>query len=206
MLLDIQFLPYPMLVGMGILAGLLPILWRKQHRVTFLLCVSLFWVYVLLVLGVMFFPFQLPDDWPENISAQNALWTLSRVNLIPFKFGDLFSASAGVITQELAGNILLTMPFGFGLPFLVRVPARRILWIALIPGLALEGTQLLFGLLGMTSGYGHSVDINDVMLNTIGALAGYGVFRGFGWLYLLVTRKLMMKPRGVFEFLQDVVR
>ena len=38
----------------------------------------------------------------------------------------------------------------------------------------------------MTGGYGHAVDINDVILNAIGALAGYGLFRGFGWLYLLV--------------------
>src|SRR5215208_1225816 len=105
MLLEIQFLPYPMLVGMGILIGLLPILWRKKQRITYLLCFSVFWVYVLLVLGVMFFPFYLPDDWPGNISAQNALRTLSLVNLIPFNYGELFTASAGVITQELAGNI-----------------------------------------------------------------------------------------------------
>ena len=61
-------------------------------------------------------------------------------------------------------------------------------------------------LLGQIAGYGHSVDINDVILNTIGALAGDGLFRGFGWLYLLGTRKFMLKPRGVFAFLQEVVR
>ncbi len=67
--------------------------------------------------------------------------------------------------------------WGCCLPFLAPIPVRRIAWLALFTGLALEGAQLTLELLGVVSGYGHSIDINDVILNALGVLAGYGIFR-----------------------------
>ena len=100
MYLEFYFFPYAFLAGVVLLIALLPVVWRQKHRLTYLICFSLFWVYVLLVLGVMFFPIRLPDDWPAKHRRAKRTWTLSPVNLIPFKFGDLFSASPDVITRN----------------------------------------------------------------------------------------------------------
>jgi len=77
------------------------------------------------------FPIRIPQEWPGNITPQNILGIFSHVNFIPFNFGYLFTANASVIFEQLIGNILLTLPFGFGLPFLVCVLGRRIFWLAL---------------------------------------------------------------------------
>jgi glycopeptide antibiotics resistance protein len=164
-------------MGLLTLAFLLAILWSRKHGPAYLFCFSLFFGYLMAVLSVVFFPIRLPQVWPGGITLQTTIWALSHINLIPFNFGDLFSMNAKIIFEQLVGNILLTAPFGFGLPFLVPISTRRILWLALYAGLALETTQLGIELLGLVSGYGHSIDINDVLLNAAGVLVGYGLFR-----------------------------
>ncbi len=193
-----------MLVGLGLLFASLPFVWRRKHRLVYLFCFSLFWLYVLMLTAVVFFPIWLSDKWPANITAQNALLILSHMNLIPLNFGDLFSSNPTVIFEQLVGNVVVTLPFGFGLPFLTRVSTRRMLWTALSVGLALEGMQLILMLLQVIAGYGHAVDINDTLLNALGVLVGYGLFRGFAWLYLAVDQKLAIPHRGVFIYLREI--
>lgn len=68
----------------------------------------------------------------------------------------------------------MTIPFGLGMNLFYLVRARRVLWLALGVGLAFEGIELL--ILLFTPSY-HAVDINDVLLNALGVLFGYGLFR-----------------------------
>ena len=116
---ELEFFPYPAVFGVLLLLVLLFHSWRKEHSWPYLFFLSLFWVYILVVLTMIFFPIRIPQEWPGNITQQNILGTFSHVNFIPFNFGDLFTANATVIFEQLIGNILLTLPFGFGLPFLV---------------------------------------------------------------------------------------
>ena len=173
---SLDFIPYPLLAGLLILAMILASLRMRKRSLAFLLGFTLFYGYLLAVAAIIFFPITVPDGWPGNITAQNALFTLAHINLIPFNFGDLFSANAWTIFIQLAGNILLTLPFGFAMPFLARISPHRLFWLALSAGFALEGAQLAFELTGLVSAYGHSVDINDVLLNAAGVLVGYGLF------------------------------
>jgi glycopeptide antibiotics resistance protein len=81
--------------------------------------------------------------------------------------------SGGLDNQNLQ-NLLLTVPFGFGLPFLVH---RRRRWLALacagLP-IALEGSQLMVSVI---VGWAYrSVDVNDVVANAGGALLGLALF------------------------------
>ena len=76
---------------------------------------------------------------------------------------------AKIAFYNLAGNIVLFIPFGILLPFLWR-PLRsfwRICIIALFIPLFIEGTQYFIG---------RSVDIDDVILNTCAIIFGYFVF------------------------------
>ncbi len=170
--------PCTLLFGLAIILIFLAIQRRRGRSFPYLLCLFLFSSYLLVLLDVLFLPIRIPAGWPQNITLQGELSLLSHVNFTPFYFGNLFTFSRAIIFWELAGNILLTLPFGFGLPFFVRIPPRRILWVGFLTGLALEAAQLAISLAGMVShNYGHSVDINDVLLNALGVIVGYALFR-----------------------------
>lgn len=201
---ELEFFPYPAVFGALLLVVFQFHRWRKEHSWPYLFFLSLFGVYILVVLAMIFFPIRIFQEWPGNITPQNILDTLSRVNLIPFYFGNLFTANATVIFEQLIGNILLTLPFGLGLPFLVSVPGRRIFWLVLFSGLALEGMQLLIELLGIMSGYGHAIDINDVILNSIGVLVGYGLYCGFAWCYRAWISRFRVPTNAMSLFLNKV--
>jgi glycopeptide antibiotics resistance protein len=180
--ITLEFFPFPFLFSILILAVLLFRQYRQKHRATYLVCYTLLSLYLLAVAYILFFPIRFAADWTANISFQQILWSLSHINLIPFNFGELFSSNPTTIFEQLAGNILLTLPFGFLLPFLVPISRKRKLWIILVGALAIEIAQLAFQLLGIVAGYGHSVDINDAMLNAVGVLVGYGTFLALSWI------------------------
>ncbi len=201
---ELEFFPYPAVFGALLLLVLLLHCWRKERSWPYLFFLSLFWIYILVVLAMIFFPIRIPREWPSNISQQNIQSTLSHVNYIPFNFGNLFISNATVIFEQLIGNILLTLPFGFGLPFLVYVPDKRIFRLALFSGVVLEGIQFLIMLLGIISGYGHSVDINDVILNSIGILVGYSLYYGFSLCFRAFTSCYGVPNNAIFQFLHKV--
>ena len=70
------------------------------------------------------------------------------LNLIPLKFGD-------------CSYLILCI--------------RNIYWLALAVGLALEIIQLAISL--VVRSHFRVVDLNDVLLNALGVLLGYGIFR-----------------------------
>ena len=175
----LAFEGFAVVVGIPGLVVLLAILWRQKRSPAYLLCFSIFWVYLLIVAGVTIFPVPLSG---ALVGRQPAAHILSRVNLVPFEFGKLFDLHSNVIFRELIGNILLTVPFGFGISFIAWVRGKQFPWLAIAVGLAIETTQLLVSL-GIGGVY-RGVDINDVLLNAGGVLAGYGFFRAIaGILY-----------------------
>jgi glycopeptide antibiotics resistance protein len=164
-----------MLSGVGILVILLAVE-RKKHSAASLVCLAVFGLYLLAVISQVIFP--IPG--PEAIGTRSPLIDiLAWVNLVPFDFGRLFENNPTVIFQQLVGNILLTLPFGFGLPFVAHIRAKDMLWLALGAGLTLETAQLAICL--ATGASYRSVDINDMLLNAAGALLGYALFRARDW-------------------------
>jgi glycopeptide antibiotics resistance protein len=183
----LDFFPYPFIAGLLILLLLLARLHRRNRSPSFLLTFALFYGYLMTVAAIIFFPIMAPEDWPGG--TPNGLWNLAHINLIPFNFGDLFSSNAWTIFTQLAGNILITTPCGFAAPLLTRMTPGRLFGLALSAGLALEGAQLAFELSGLVSGYGHSIDINDALLNATGVLAGYSLFRAVICLHRVVLHR-----------------
>ena len=105
---------------------------------------------------------------------------VSTINLVPFSqiSGQLQNASTELGLTNIIGNVLMFVP----LPVLVRVGlgqswARGLLWSVCF-SLAIEVLQLLAG---------RSADIDDLILNSLGALIG----ATFGWAgeRLLVRRR-----------------
>jgi len=85
-------------------------------------------------------------------------------NLIPF---------SQWLPKQFALNAILFVPLGFLLPLVFRFPKRRVaLKVFLISfgvSLFIELTQLFM----MT----RSFDVNDLLANTLGGIAGYGIYR-----------------------------
>ena len=94
---------------------------------------------------------------------------LGDMNLIPFQT----FALSGVLLYTLLGNIVMFLPFGFFPPLLWRgYTWRRALAVGVCVTGFIESWQLLVG---------RAFDIDDLMLNTFGALCGF-------WLWLALRR------------------
>ncbi len=101
-------------------------------------------------------------------------YILSSSNFIPFAtihnyIEQLQGPIARIAFYNLAGNIVLFIPFGFFIPLLwhrFRSIGTMLLISFCIP-LFIEGTQYFIG---------RSSDIDDVLLNAIAIFFGYGVY------------------------------
>jgi hypothetical protein len=68
----------------------------------------------------VFFPLEISGSFSD---AMRHLQILSSVNFVPFYFGQ-FGLTAGG-SRFLVYNILLTLPFGFGVNFLTRMNVKK---------------------------------------------------------------------------------
>ena len=192
----IDFYPYPFWTGLLVL-GLFVFIKRKNYTSSHLFSLFVFGFYILMVMGVTLFP--IPIIGWGSVSPD---LKLSSINLEPFNFGRLFEHHSFLILRELVGNILMTIPFGFGINFITKVRPRYYLPISLMTGLVIEITQFIFTLLFVVS-Y-RSVDINDVILNFSGSLLGFVLFYLFALFYLFLIRRTGAKPGGFLNYMQQI--
>ena len=101
-----------------------------------------------------------------------------RYNLFPLKtiaryIENSESFGVSIIFINLAGNILAFMPLGFLLPLVFKRTGRLIVItrITLLTSIVAEICQYIFNVGGL--------DIDDVLLNTIGGVLGYLVYRAY---------------------------
>ena len=133
----------------------------------------LFYIYIIGVLSLTVFPLPFERFQKPNTPG---------INVIPFAdilkgFSEMFAAPQifrDYNFQNIVGNIILFIPLGIFLPL---VAARyRSLWkataFACACSVSIELTQLLLRQLDIY----RVVDINDVILNTSGAILGYTLF------------------------------
>ena len=192
----VYFEPYDFLIGVGLLALLLPVIWWRKRNFSYLLFFSLFWLYGLAVVQAVIFHFVI------NTSDTAAGFAPS-INLIPFYFGECFTYLPALCIRGIAENILLTIPCGFGINFLTTLRPRAVFWLALAVGVGFELAQLCISLL-FHSGF-RAVDINDAMLNAAGFCLGYAAFRAFAWGYISLIEHFRFKPKWLFADIFNIV-
>jgi glycopeptide antibiotics resistance protein len=183
------------LIGIVILFVLLPVLWRRKHNPSTLFFFSMFWIYLLAVVQVIFFPFAI------NASTPGVTFTPS-VNLIPFYFGRC--EISAICVRGAIDNIALTIPLGFGVNFLLKIRPRNFIWLTAAIGLGFELSQWVISL-AFKSGF-RAIDINDGILNAAGVLLGYLIFRIFAWAYLALTERLGIMHKGLFADIYNISR
>ena len=99
-------------------------------------------------------------------------------NFIPFKEVTRYSIGSSLFYKNVVGNILLFMPYGFFASYYLRLDKKRLAFLLiLIVSLSIECVQLLIG---------RCFDVDDILLNLIGGMIGYFVYR----LLDLITDKM----------------
>lgn len=93
----------------------------------------------------------------------------------------------GVVTQPLF-NIVMTIPFGIYLRYYFNKSFKQTLILSFLLSLFFEFTQLS-GLYGYYSGPYRLFDVDDLILNTLGGLVGYGVAPAMT--YFFPTREVL---------------
>ncbi|WP_418514908.1 VanZ family protein [Erysipelothrix rhusiopathiae] len=85
----------------------------------------------------------------------------------------LMGLKEGVFTQPVF-NILMTVPFGIYLRYYFNCDLKKTVILSFILSLFFELTQLT-GLYGLYPGPYRLFDVDDLILNTLGGLFGYGI-------------------------------
>lgn len=139
---------------------------RKVPNV-YLVYFSIFFVYLIGVLKYTIFPIPL-DPFMKEVMLKETTF-LDGINLIPFMSPPSF--------KQTILNMVLSMPFGFGISYITRISKKKLILLGVSFGIIIELLQLMISLLiGFTY---RSIDINDVIVNFIGVIMGYLIFRLF---------------------------
>ena len=135
----------------------------KFNKVLFFSCCI---VYLACIAGLTLFP--MPIDGSGMAVPHN---------LVPFRTiaGTLSNGFTPTAFIQIVGNIIISVPYGIAIEFLVRrkTKNRKIFFAILFP-LIVETSQYSFGLIcGVIY---RSFDIDDFFLNALGVFCGYIVF------------------------------
>jgi glycopeptide antibiotics resistance protein len=141
----------------------------KKKDSVYLLFFTLFYIYLFKVLDYTLFQFQsllLLRYFVPNLIL-NGQPDGENINLIP-----IFTLTQQDFTTSLL-NVLLLIPFGFGLPFISNLHMKKIIVIGLLLSIVIELLQLVTGLMARVAF--RIADINDVIFNTTGVSIGYSI-------------------------------
>ncbi len=134
-----------------------------------------FAVYIIFVIKVIIFKYPLAQlyaiagTWRKDVILEG----LGTANFMPFRTIKMYIDYAYKLNsvENLAGNILVLVPFGFFLPLLSDGALRLadVFIYAFTFVLGMEAFQLF-------SAFG-AFDVDDILLNCLGAVIGYGCYR-----------------------------
>jgi glycopeptide antibiotics resistance protein len=131
-------------------------------------------LYVASIFSITIIP--LPFSMHRQASEHDFNFTpiVHTVKMVTYPFRHNRMALLPDILQNVFGNILMFVPFGLFLPLLHRRFRAwgSTLFMAMLFSASIEATQWIWRRFG---NYRH-VDVDDVILNTLGAMIGFGIF------------------------------
>jgi glycopeptide antibiotics resistance protein len=98
-------------------------------------------------------------------------------------------------------NILLLIPFGFGLPFITNFRMKKIVVIGAFFSIVIEFLQLATGLIAKITF--RIADINDVIFNTLGVAIGYILFVGFVRIYRYMSHNWEISANPILRYIAE---
>ena len=132
--------------------------------------ISLFILYITAVASITLFPIVVDEPMP---------FTDQTIKLVPFTTISemLFTNSdSKTVFLQIDGNIIMCIPFGMAIPFMIKHKKWFYYFlIALAFPMVIELTQLLISV--SINNYYRTIDIDDVILNFLGIMIGYGIYK-----------------------------
>lgn len=171
------------MVGLTWLAMVATLRARRGRGAVDLLLFTIFFVYVVAVLDRTLFQFQsliVLKHFAPHLMLQGQ-GDGSSVQLVP-----LVKLTHEDIETSLL-NVLLMVPFGFGLPFITNLRFAGTVVAGVLFSVTIEMLQLATGLIGGITF--RIADVNDVIFNAAGVVLGYGLYAG-----LLRSRRVRTLP------------
>lgn len=146
---------------------------RQKNKVIHIIWVYIFLVYLYLTLSVA----GIGSIW--DIGHYDRIIRLEEINLIPFQ-------SDGIMTYVL--NIIMFLPLGFLIPLIWKQyrNSLKILLIGFGFSLSIEICQLFNR---------RNTDIDDLIMNTLGAVAGYFIWKLTKRLFRNINQKAISLSR-----------
>jgi glycopeptide antibiotics resistance protein len=158
---------------------------------------TIFSIYILKVLDYTLFQFQsliLLKYFMPNLML-NGQAAGESINLIPLITLNLEDLKTSLL------NILLMIPFGFGLPLITNFRMKKIVVIGMLFSIFIELLQLTTGLLAKITF--RIADINDVIFNTLGVAIGYILFVGFMRIFHHITHNREISKNPILKYIND---
>ncbi len=116
----------------------------------------------------------------QTVTFQDVSWSTS--NITPFKEIFRYEFGSNYFFRNVVGNIVMFIPLGFFLSYFLKIKNFLYLIImCLIISVSIEITQLLIG---------RVFDVDDLVLNVIGGLLGYGLFYVLNKLKIYINDKI----------------
>lgn len=162
---------------------------KRKKTLSYLLFWSIFYFYLVNVIKITQFPlFILEYPFEYNFS--------DYIHLIPTNpFGH------NLYTSVL--NTILTIPFGFGLSFLIKMNWKKIILSTILFSLLLELIQLTAHLI--LPGHNRLVDINDLIFNTLGGIIGYALYKLFAKIFKIIISKYDIEMNPILSHIQKTI-
>ncbi len=174
--------------------------YKRKKSLVYLLFFTLFYIYLFKVLDYTLFQFQslvfLKYFIPNlQLQGQEAGREINLVPLLTLTQDDLKTSFL---------NILLFIPFGFGLPFITRYRMKKIVVVGLIFSVLIELSQLITGLVAKITF--RVTDVNDVIFNTAGVVIGYILFVIFIRMYRYATHNKNFSSNSILHYIGELDR
>ncbi len=146
---------------------------KIKKPVVYILCGAyLFFILILTLQPLFISSYKITMD---EIKLYGLPWNIKPFSLIIPQWRNVLSGQKGAFRQFF-GNIIMFMPAGLLMPFIFK-KTQRFLW-ALLGGflftLCIESLQFILNLAGMCI---REFDVDDLVLNTFGALIGHFIYR-----------------------------
>jgi glycopeptide antibiotics resistance protein len=170
---------------------------KKKESLVYLIFFTLFYFYLFKVLDYTLFRFQslllLKHLMPELIlNGQTAGKTINFTPLVTLTRQDIKTSLL---------NILLMVPFGFGLPFITNLHMKKIVVSGALFSIVIEFLQLVTGLIARITF--RIADINDVIFNTIGVVIGNILFVGLVHIFRYMSRNWKISTNPVLRYITE---
>ncbi|WP_346890458.1 VanZ family protein [Clostridium sp. UBA1056] len=151
---------------------------KNKESINREIVLNIFFIYILCLLGATLFPLNI------QLGSENGYWV--SINLVPviatFKEVSNITNDPNMHNfmimfwiRNIMGNLLLMFPLGLMLPMLWRKlqKAKNTVVFALCLSFSIECLQLFSSFIGNR---GRAFDIDDILINTIGAWLGFIIY------------------------------